>query len=136
MLPREQDADIIFAFLASSLGYWWWAVASDGFNLKKWLLERFPLSTGLVADEDKPSLAALGARLWNELRTHYVFKDNRGRVGNYYLPDCNELVLEIDSFLATHVQGLTPSFFSDIQSFNTSFSRTSREEDGNPEDDE
>ena len=28
-------ANVVFAILYSSLGYWWWAVASDGFNLKK-----------------------------------------------------------------------------------------------------
>jgi hypothetical protein len=40
----ESEADAVFAMLCSSLGYWWWATASDGFNLKKWLLDRFPLS--------------------------------------------------------------------------------------------
>ena len=44
LFDSDADANAVFALLASSLGYWWWAVASDGFNLKKWLLTRFPLS--------------------------------------------------------------------------------------------
>jgi hypothetical protein len=30
------------------MGYWWWAVASDAFNLKKWLMERFPVSVSMI----------------------------------------------------------------------------------------
>ena len=83
----EEEANEIFAVLASSLGYWWWAVASDGFNLKKWLLERFPLSLESVPVSARKELAGLGVNLRKELRKHYVFKDNKGRVGNDFLPD-------------------------------------------------
>lgn len=40
---EKSIANVIFAMLCSALGYWWWVTASDGFNLIKWLLDRFPL---------------------------------------------------------------------------------------------
>ena len=119
----EETANVVFALLCSSLGYWWWAVASDGFNLKKWLLERFPVSVSSLTQGERKELAALGAILRKALRKHYVFKDNKGRIGNYFLPDCNAECAAVDSFLAAHVKGLSDEFFEDVRSFNSSFSR-------------
>ena len=116
---------MVFALLCSSVGYWWWAVASDGFNLKKWLLERFPISISLVPDNSRAGLASLGQVLRRELRKHYVYKDNKGRIGNYSLPDCDEQVLAIDSYLARVIPGLSLELLQDIRSFNAAFSRVS-----------
>lgn len=116
------DANAVFAILCSSLGYWWWAVASDGFNLKKWLLDRFPLALRSVSTEGRKELAELGKKLAKELEGHYVYKDNRGRIGNYYLPACQSTIDEIDSCLAKHVAALTSEFFVDLREFNGSFS--------------
>lgn len=119
----EDTANIVFALLCSSLGYWWWSVASDGFNLKKWLLNRFPVSTATIPIQVKGKLATLGAELRKELCRHYVYKDNRGRIGNYFLPACEEQILAIDTLLAESLTGLAPSFFEDIRKSNASFSR-------------
>ena len=97
------DANAVFAMLCSSLGYWWWVIASDGFNLKKWLLDRFPLSLRSVSNAGKKELSTLGERLAMELEQQYVYKDNRGRIGNYFLPACQATIDEIDVCL--------PSFF-------------------------
>jgi hypothetical protein len=126
---NTDDANVVFAMLCSSLGYWWWATASDGFNLKKWLLDRFPLSLRSVPTGAKKELAALGEKLKKELEKQYVYKKNRGRIGNYYLPACQEMVDEIDAFLAKHVRALSPEFFLDIRDFNASFSTAHVEED-------
>ena len=56
----EEDANVVFALLCSSLGFWWWAVASDGFNLKKWLLERFPVSLSSLTPRNRKRIAVLG----------------------------------------------------------------------------
>jgi hypothetical protein len=119
----EAQANMVFALLCSSLGYWWWAVASDGFNLKKWLLDRFPLSVSMIPDRARKRLAELGSRLRRELRKNYVYKENKGRIGNYFLPACGPQITAIDGFLGSVVPSLSREFFEDIHSFNTSFSR-------------
>jgi hypothetical protein len=127
---NADDANAVFAMLCSSLGYWWWATASDGFNLKKWLLDRFPLSIRSIPSNARKELSALGGKLKSELEKQYVYKDNKGRIGNYFLPACQEIVDEIDAFLAGNVQGLSVEFFLSIRDFNASFSTAQTEEDG------
>lgn len=118
------EADIVFALLCSSLGYWWWSVASDGFNLKKWLLDSFPISSEVFSTGAKSELARLGAELRSELRKHYVFKDNRGRIGNYFLPGCSDAVVAIDDALERSGIGIVPGFFADIREHNAIFARS------------
>jgi hypothetical protein len=125
---KEDDANVVFAILCSSLGYWWWAVASDGFNLKRWLLERFPMSIGGIPAAGRQTLATLGDELRKELRNHYVYKDNKGKIGNYFLPACDEQIIAIDAALS-NCTGLSTSFFEDIREFNLSFSRAEGQED-------
>ncbi|MFL6284431.1 MAG: Eco57I restriction-modification methylase domain-containing protein [Pyrinomonadaceae bacterium] len=122
-----KSADIAFALLGSSLGYWWWGVASDGFNLKKWLLDRFPVALSLLTPKAKEEVAALGAALRMELKRHYVYKDNKGRIGNYYLPACSAEVEAIDAALARNIKELSPEFFEDVRTFNQIFSRAVNE---------
>lgn len=129
-----EEADIVFALLCSSLGYWWWAISSDGFNLKKWLLTRFPISIGLLSSNAKRDLAKLGAELRESLRKQYVYKDNQGRIGNFYLPGCYETVEKIDAALVRHLEPLlTTAALMDIREFNQTFSRASS---GNSEENE
>ena len=128
---NEEEANIVFALLCSSMGYWWWAVASDAFNLKKWLMERFPVSVSMIPVEARKPLAMLGETLRLVLKRNYVYKDNKGRIGNYLLPACEEEVVAIDTFLGTAVPSLSPEFFQDIRNFNACFSRAkSGEEEG------
>jgi hypothetical protein len=134
-LSTEDEANIIFALLCSSLGYWWWAAVSDGFNLKKWLLERFPISVSAIPVTSRKKLARLGDDLRAELIRNYVYKDNKGRIGNFFLPACERQVRAIDDYLSEVVTGLTPEFFDDIRSFNASFSRANIEGDEDEEDD-
>ena len=99
-------------------------MASDGFNLKKWLINSFPLSTHSLEPEVKANLARLGANLRKELKKHYVYKENKGKIGNYFLPACSEHIKKIDTVLENNIKGLSPEFFTDIRSFNTIFSRS------------
>ena len=130
----EVEANIVFALLCSSMGYWWWAVASDAFNLKKWLVERFPISVSMIPSEARRPLAKLGENLRRELRRNYVYKDNKGRIGNFFLPACEEQILAIDTFLGIAVPKLSAAFFEDIRSFNASFSRAEMAENDGEED--
>ena len=120
---HEEQANIVFALLCSSMGYWWWAVASDAFNLKKWLMERFPVSVAMIPAEAHKPLAKLGENLRRELKRNYVYKDNKGRIGNFFLPACEEEIVAIDTFLGTAVPTLSVEFFEDVRNFNASFSR-------------
>ncbi|PIY48822.1 MAG: SAM-dependent methyltransferase [Armatimonadetes bacterium CG_4_10_14_3_um_filter_59_10] len=131
----EEQANVVFALLCSSLGYWWWAVASDAFNLKKWLLERFPLSINMIPSDARKELSALGAALRKELKRNYVFKNNKGRIGNFFLPACEREVVAIDTFLASSLPGLSLEFFEDVRGFNACFSRA-EVSDAEAEDDE
>jgi hypothetical protein len=120
---NEEQANIVFALLCSSMGYWWWAVASDAFNLKKWLMERFPVSVSMIPAEARKPLAKLGEHLRRELKSNYVYKDNKGRIGNFFLPACEDEIVAIDTFLGTAVPTLSVEFFRDVRNFNSSFSR-------------
>ncbi|MDR3671152.1 MAG: hypothetical protein P4L36_09920 [Holophaga sp.] len=123
----EEAADLAFALLCSSLGYWWWAVAGDGFNLKQWLVLRFPLSLAMIPGPARAELARLGRDLRQELRRHYVTKRNRGRIGNFLLPACREQILALDRCLGASVPGLSPAFMEDIRASNAAFSEQGRE---------
>lgn len=128
---NEENANIVFALFCSSMGYWWWAVASDAFNLKKWLLERFPVSISMIPEQARKELAQLGASLRRELKRNYVYKDNKGRIGNFFLPACEKETAAIDAFLGRAVPPLSAKFFEDIRDFNACFSRAELdEEDG------
>lgn len=131
----DAEADVVFALLASSLGYWWWAVAGDGFNLKKWLLQRFPLSPNALTTAHQSELAALGNELRIELEHHYVFKDNRGRIGNWHLPSCTAQIRAIDDALTRMLPALTVDMMADIRVFNASFSTGEAVEDDGDDDD-
>ena len=114
---------MVFALLCSSLGYWWWSVASDGFNLKRWLIDRFPVSTGMISVEKRSGLAGLGKQLRIRLEECYVFKDNKGRIGNFHLPSCEREIAAVDSFLIEAIPALTQQFMLDIHASNAFFSR-------------
>lgn len=129
---NEAEANLVFALLCSSLGYWWWAVASDGFNLKKWLVERFPIGPGAIPIEHRKTISDLGATLKSELERHYVYKDNQGRKGNFYLPACARITTEIDEAVLAALPGLDRRFMASIQDFNTGFASNS---DSGSEDD-
>lgn len=129
----NDEADIVFALLCSSLGYWWWSVASDGFNLKKWLLDSFPVSSTIFSASSRSELAKLGAELRTELKKHYVFKDNRGRIGNYFLPGCSAQVVAIDDAIERSGIGIVPGFFADIREHNAIFARSGLADNGGEE---
>lgn len=120
----QEEANIVFALLCSSLGYWWWSVSSDGFNLKKWLLECFPVSPRMFSPEAKSIIEKLGAELRVELAKNYVFKDNRGRIGNYFLPGCSAQIVAIDDAIERSEIGIDQGFFADIRENNAIFSRS------------
>ncbi|TIQ17694.1 MAG: SAM-dependent methyltransferase [Mesorhizobium sp.] len=124
-----EEANVVFALLCSSLGYWWWSVASDGFNLKKWLLDSFPVSSTVFSPKSRSELAALGAELRTEIKKHYVFKDNRGRIGNYFLPGCSTQVIAIDDAIERSGIGIVPGFFADIREHNAIFARSGLADD-------
>ena len=98
-------------------------MASDGFNLKRWLLDRFPVSIGMISVEKISGLAGLGKRLRMRLEECYVFKDNKGRIGNFHLPSCEPEISEVDSFLIEAIPLLTQQFMMDIHASNACFSR-------------
>ena len=94
------------------MGYWWWAIASDGFNLKKWLVESFPVSISVLSESQKNQLAYLGKELNLELKKNYVYKDNKGRIGNYFLPACKEIIEEIDDVISWDTAILSREFWA------------------------
>ena len=131
----EDEANLVFALLCSSLGYWWWSVASDGFNLKKWLLDCFPVSPSVFSINEKQELSKLGALLRQELKKHYVYKDNRGRIGNYFLPGCSTLVIRIDDAIERSEIGIDAGFFGDIREQNAIFARSGLAKDSGEDSD-
>jgi hypothetical protein len=135
LFSNVKEADVVFALLCSSLGYWWWAVASDGFNLKKWLITTFPVSLSHFSEQGLTELAEIGKSLRISLRKQYVYKDNKGRIGNFYLPGCKEITEKIDKCLSNHLPDISTDFFEDIRNFNNSFSRATLTEEDQDDDD-
>lgn len=131
---NDGEADLVFALLCSSLGYWWWAVASDGFNLKKWLVETFPLAPSAIPAKYRTILTQLGGELKIALENNYVFKDNQGRKGNYYLPACESITRRIDDVINQALDGIDAGFIRSIQDFNASFSRINNDDIGDDAD--
>lgn len=125
----DAEANAVFALLCSSMGYWWWAVSSDGFNVKKWLLDRFPVALSMLSSSSLQKIATLGSNLRTELATHYVFKDNKGRIGNFFLPACQNSIETIDAAITQAIPELSMEFFEDIRESNRIFSRASIEAD-------
>jgi len=124
----EGDANLVFALLCSSIGYWWWAVASDGFNLKKWLIESFPLSATAIPEHQRKTISNLGEKLKTELEKNYVYKDNKGRKGNFNLPACGAITREIDEVIANTFPEIGDSTIENIRLFNAGFSRSASKE--------
>ncbi len=121
----EDEANQVFGLLCSCLGYWWWAVASDGFNLKRWLIERFPLCPTKLDGPCKKKLSHLGKKLREVLQKQYVYKSNRGVIGNFFLPGCADQTTAIDEFLASALPSAEPAIIDEIRGFNSSFARNS-----------
>jgi len=86
-------------------------------------MERFPVSVSMIPAEARKPLAKLGENLRRELKSNYVYKDNKGRIGNFFLPACEVEVFAIDTFLGKAVPTLSAEFFRDVRNFNSSFSR-------------
>lgn len=125
----DDEANQVFGLLCSCLGYWWWAVASDGFNLKKWLIERFPICPDKLDSADRKKLSHLGKTLRKALKKQYVYKSNRGVIGNFFLPGCASETTAIDNFLASAIPFAQPATIDEIRGFNSSFSRSSTDSD-------
>jgi hypothetical protein len=119
----DREADLIFAILCSSLTYWYWAISSDGFNLKKWLIDSIPVSKASFTPTAQKQLASLGQRLRREIRKHYVYKENRGQIGNFNLLACRDLTRQIDTVMAEGCPDLSDAIFSDIHDFIQAFVR-------------
>jgi len=89
----------------------------------------------MIPSDARKELSALGAALRKELKRNYVFKNNKGRIGNFFLPACEREVVAIDTFLASSLPGLSLEFFEDVRGFNACFSRA-EVSDAEAEDDE
>ena len=120
---NEDKANFAFALLCSSLGYWWWAVASDGFNIPKWLVETFPISSHVFSVDQQVAISKLGNRLKSELKNHYVYKDNKGRKGNYDIRKCFSLTSQIDDEMFRSLPGVDSNLLRGVREFNSCFSR-------------
>jgi hypothetical protein len=92
----------------------------------------------MLPPKTRSELGKLGATLRVELKKNYVFKDNRGRIGNYFLPGCAVHINAIDDAIERSGIGIEPGFFADIREHNAIFARSGLAEDGGdePESDE
>lgn len=89
----------------------------------------------MFSPEAKSILAKLGAELRVELAKNYVFKDNKGRIGNYFLPGCSAQIFAIDDAIERSGIGIEQGFFADIREHNAIFSRSGLASDTNDESD-
>jgi len=70
---RGTTPNVVFATALQFHGLLVVAVASDAFNLKKWLMERFPISLSMIPIEARKPLAKLGESLRRELKRRTTF---------------------------------------------------------------
>ena len=69
-----------------------------------------------------------------QLKRNYVYKENKGRIGNFFLPACEREIMAIDDFLSRAVPEPSVRFFENIRDFNACFSRAETNGDGIDED--
>lgn len=91
---------------------------------------RFTLSPNAFSAQQRSELGILGDDLRVELEMHYVYKDNRGRIGNWHLPSCAGHVRAIDDALTRMRPSLTSGMMADIRSFNASSSTSGVADNG------
>lgn len=60
-----------------------------------------------------------------------MYKDNKGRIGNYFLPACAAEVEAIDREIEQCMTILDRRFFDDVRSFNQRFASTQTDESHN-----
>lgn len=82
-----------------------------------------PLSVSCLQEYAYSELSILGENLRVKLRSNYVCKDNKGKIGNFFLPACKSEIQAIDNLLADNVEYFSREFFENIRLFNENFSR-------------
>jgi uncharacterized protein YeaO (DUF488 family) len=65
----------------------------------------------MIPAEARKPLAKLGENLRRELKRNYVYKDNKGRIGNFFLPACEDVRLNNVSQLAGFAKRDDLAFF-------------------------
>ncbi len=92
------DADWVYALLASGVAYWLWRVEGDGFHVPASWISEIPVVSrdpGFVAQ-----LGALGKDLWTKTAAAPTVAVNGGRRTVSYRPPRDRLVLDIDRLLS------------------------------------
>jgi hypothetical protein len=92
----EQHRDAAFLLLAGRLGFWWWSVNGDDFNVPAGSLTSFPISPGQL-EPVAAELGALATRLREEQPKHPAVTRYAGKeIGNYDMLRCRHITDEAD----------------------------------------
>jgi hypothetical protein len=79
VVSRREEADALYATLASRLVYWLWRVEGDGFHVPSSFLTQLPVSLARMNERSLTRLAVLGERLWSKASRAPILSVNKGR---------------------------------------------------------
>ena len=83
-LSKEDDSFAALASLSGELGFWYWLVRGDGFDVTGWLVRDYISMLDYIPEENYKHLVDLGRILDTERNRWLVFKKNAGKyVGNF-----------------------------------------------------
>ena len=83
-LSKEDDSFAALASLSGELGFWYWLVRGDGFDVTGWLVRDYISILDYLPEENYKHIVDLGRILDTERNRWLVFKKNAGKyIGNF-----------------------------------------------------
>ena len=96
-LSKEDDSFAALASLSGELGFWYWLVRGDGFDVTGWLVRDYVSVLDYLPKENYKRLVDLGRILDTERNRWLVFKKNAGKyVGNFNYRDACQITRRAD----------------------------------------
>lgn len=114
--PSQEAAFQVFAFLSSTIAFWWWHVHGDGFHVSKHVIETMPVGEAFRSSTFAAELTRLGESLWEEVSARPIVSRNRGRISLGFSAAKSSTRERIDALLIDAL-GLAPEFAIELQKF-------------------
>ena len=96
-LSKESDSFAALASLSGELGFWYWLVRGDGFDVTGWLVRDYISMLDYLPEDNYQHLVELGRVLDTERNRWLVFKKNAGKyVGNFNYGEAGQITRRAD----------------------------------------
>ncbi len=100
----EADRWVALAFLASSLGFWWWQIFGDLFHVTRAVLSQLPVNPMRVDSKTKEEIISLAKDLQADINKNVTFFTKKGVTNaNFDLTQCFGKIRPIDEILRNYL---------------------------------